>query len=75
MIGRGYELLPSPGGNISAFSITGLSSYVSFLGCSRNATVVVQGSPTGAIRSTTSLSSLLGSKGQVRGSPAVVKIV
>lgn len=73
MIGRGYELLPSPGRNISAFSITGLSSYVSFLGCSRNAAVGVQGRL--AIRSTTSLSGLLGSKGQVRGSPAVVKMV
>ena len=52
-----------------------LPSYVSFLGCSRNATIVVQSSLTGAIRSTTSRSCLLGSKGQVRRSPAVVKIV
>lgn len=75
MIGREYELLPSLGGNTSAFSITGLPSYVSLLGFSRKATVVVQGNLTGTIRSTTSLSCLLGSKGQVRGSSAVVKIV
>lgn len=46
-----------------------------FLGCSRNAAVVVQRSLTGAVRSTTSLSCLLGSKGLVRGSPAVVETV
>lgn len=74
MIGRGYELLPSPGGNISAFSITGLPSYVSFLGCSRNASAVAQGSLAGTIMSTTSLSGLLGGKGQTWGSLALVEI-
>lgn len=46
-----------------------------FLAASGSATVVVQGSVVGAIRSTTSLSCLLGSKGQVQGSPEIVKIV
>lgn len=74
MIGRGYELLPSPGGNISAFSITGLPSYISFLGCSRNAFAVAQGSLAGAIISTTSLFGLLGGKGQTWGSLVLVEI-
>lgn len=50
MTGRGYKKLPSFGGNISAFLIIGLSSFVSFLGCYRNAAVVTQDNLTGAIK-------------------------
>lgn len=50
MTGRGYEMLPSFGGNISSFLIICLSSYVSFLGCYKNAAVVTQDNLTGAIK-------------------------